>query len=355
MDFAAQLAAAKLKKSAPPKADAAPKMKAICADEQDYKRLMEETYFEEYWEKMKPYTWGSAFVPLPPATAKDLTEAHLKFLADKEGYRDKWKEEYSSLVALSHGIDEVHRCQIPSPEMFVRLSSRSPKDAALSGKRFKQLFEEELKQVQLDEAQAASTTAINQKLHALYRASTFALKVKTGEEGVQLLVESPRIQGDLKEVVDGNKADFNVVVREWGIFDVELEFRAFVHEKRLTAITQYNEFIYFPRMVSQKVVIEGKIRSFVENKIVPLFTTMKSYVLDLALSYPRGEGDDYQVYIVEVNPLAEFAGTGLFSWTEDWQIILGEKPFEFRTHMHEPPHAIENIAKNWVLPDYMQG
>jgi len=34
-----------------------------------------------------------------------------------------------------------------------------------------------------------------------------------------------------------------------------------------------------------------------------------------------------------VNPLAEFAGTGLFSWLEDWQIILGEKPFEFRTHL----------------------
>jgi len=43
MDLAAQLAAARLKKAAPPKAESAPKMKAICGDEQDYKRLMEET------------------------------------------------------------------------------------------------------------------------------------------------------------------------------------------------------------------------------------------------------------------------------------------------------------------------
>lgn len=111
-----------------------------------------------------------------------------------------------------------------------------------------------------------------------------------------------------------------------------------MHEKQLTAITQYNEFIYFPYMVSQKAAIEAKIRAFVENEIVSLFSTMKNYVLDLALAYPRGEGDDYKVYIVEVNPLAEFAGTGLFSWIEDWQIILGEKPFEFRTHLVR--HAI---------------
>jgi len=86
-------------------------------------------------------------------------------------------------------------------------------------------------------------------------------------------------------------------------------------------------------MVSQKEIIAEKIRAFVENEIVPLFANMKSYVLDLALAYPRGEGDDYKVWVVEVNPLAEFAGTGLFSWLEDWQIILGEKPFEFRTHL----------------------
>ena len=92
-------------------------------------------------------------------------------------------------------------------------------------------------------------------------------------------------------------------------------------------------------MVSQKEAILAKIRAFVENEIVPLFGNMSNYVLDLALAYPR-EGDDYKVWVVEVNPLAEFAGTGLFNWLDDWQIILGEKPFEFRTHLvrsYPPP------------------
>lgn len=90
-------------------------------------------------------------------------------------------------------------------------------------------------------------------------------------------------------------------------------------------------------MVSRKEAILGKIRGFVEE-MVPLFSNMNNYVLDLAMAYPRGEGGDgdYKIWIVEVNPLAEFAGTGLFNWLEDWQIILGEKPFEFRTHTVSP-------------------
>lgn len=39
---------------------------------------------------------------------------------------------------------------------------------------------------------------------------------------MQLLVESPRIQGDLEMVVREHKQDFNIVVRAWGDFDVEL-------------------------------------------------------------------------------------------------------------------------------------
>lgn len=35
-------------------------------------------------------------------------------------------------------------------------------------------------------------------------------------------MESPRIQGDLETVVNEQKADFNVIVRAWGEFDVDL-------------------------------------------------------------------------------------------------------------------------------------
>jgi hypothetical protein len=36
-----------------------------------------------------------------------------------------------------------------------------------------------------------------------------------------------------------------------------------------------------------------------------------------------------QVYVVELNPFAEFAGTGLFIWTEDFATLTGQAPFEY--------------------------
>jgi hypothetical protein len=35
------------------------------------------------------------------------------------------------------------------------------------------------------------------------------------------------------------------------------------------------------------------------------------------------------VYVVELNPFAEFAGTGLFVWTEDFATLTGKSAFEY--------------------------
>jgi hypothetical protein len=130
-------------------------------------------------------------------------------------------------------------------------------------------------------------------------------------------------------------------------------------------------------------------------------------VIDFALAYPRSEGDDFkvvpppssmlhkstthasltvlvgavQVYVVELNPFAEFAGTGLFVWTEDFATLTGQAPFEycsspastklsllahqqlicptfdcdrFRAQKAEPEGALQRMGSNWILPDFMQ-
>ena len=45
------------------------------------------------------------------------------------------------------------------------------------------------------------STDENRRLHALYIASTVALRAANGEEAIQLLIESDRIQGDLEHFV----------------------------------------------------------------------------------------------------------------------------------------------------------
>lgn len=56
------------------------------------------------------------------------------------------------------------------------------KDEALPATGFRALLEAELQKVK-EAGGNRSTSLINQQLHALYRASTVALKVSSGEEG----------------------------------------------------------------------------------------------------------------------------------------------------------------------------
>jgi len=195
------------------------------------------------------------------------------------------------------------------------------------------------------------------KLHALYITGTEALRIKTGAEAVDLFVHSNRVQEDLRHFIEkskeskpGDKAqEFNVVVREFATFEVELEFRAFVYGKKVTAITQYNQFCYFPRVTRHKDQIREIIVKFVESELVEK-VPLPNFVLDLMLvsqTPQQGPYSNMKVYVVEINPFAEFAGEGLFSWTTEADILKGRAPFEFRVVTAPPPGAIKLIDAEW--------
>jgi len=61
----------------------------------------------------------------------------------------------------------------------------------------------------------------------------------------------------------------------------------------------------------------------------------------------QGPYSDLKVYVVEINPFAEFAGEGLFSWTDEVDILKGRAPFEFRVVTSPPPGAINSIDSLW--------
>jgi hypothetical protein len=114
--------------------------------------------------------------------------------------------QYIKNKKLSKAIDEM-KLKLNTKYIFIRLSSRSPKDAALTKQKFKELFLSELKNVEnaekdLDPNHQLISTDENRRLHALYIASTVALRATTGDEAIQLLIESDRIQGDLEHFVE---------------------------------------------------------------------------------------------------------------------------------------------------------
>lgn len=117
----------------------------------------------------------------------------------------------------------------------------------------------------------------------------------------------------------------HVVLRKWEpLLDPEFEFRGFVHNKQLTALSQYNHYAYFPEIVERKEELQEAITSYWEAS-VRAKVEAPSYVVDFAVL------TDGRVCVVELNPFAKTTGGALFSWKGD-EAVLHNGPFEFRVH-----------------------
>jgi hypothetical protein len=173
-------------------------------------------------------------------------------------------------------------------------------------------------------------------LIALDEASIRLLAVNDGFHAIQLLLASERIQDDL-----ASSSSLNLIIRQF-IIDrrhLKSEFRAFIFKRQLTAITQYNEYIVDKTLIKNKDLILKSIQDFFRTEHLLEQIPYENCVLDLILI--ENELNNYQVYICEINPLAEFAGTGLFSWLNDRHILLGEQEFEFRITENETNQTSE--------------
>jgi len=318
----------------------------LCEDETKYQQLMEETYMEKYYDLIVEFTFPSVFRSLSREGAAAIVKAHAHGAAD------------SSDAELNKIASDIDAAKDASgwKSIFIRLSSRSPKDAPLASPAFRDVLKIESANVERFEKDlpAYEGQETNRKMHALYRASTYAMKATTGQEALNFLVHSKRIQDDLKGYADGTIQDFNLVVREFRTFDPDLEFRGFIYQGKMTALSQYNEYVYFPLLQSRKQQVLDLILKDFHEKIAPRIP-LKDYVLDFVLCTAKEEdydssGDRYsnvQVFVIEVNPLAEFAGTGLFTWEKDKATLLGKKPFEFRILEKTPPFAAQQIPADW--------
>ena len=165
---------------------------------------------------------------------------------------------------------------------------------------------------------------------ALDEASIRLLAVNNGFHATQLLLASERIQDDLVSY-----STQNLIIRQF-LFDrqkLKSELRAFVFKRCLTALTQYNEYVFDNELFVKKDFILKCIRHFFQNEQILERIPYENCILDLILI--ENESHNYRIYICEINPLAEFAGTGLFSWLNDRNILLGRHEFEFRIRENE--------------------
>merc|ERR1712080_103238 len=286
--------------------------------EADYYRLMKETYFEEYYSLIEEFTFKSMILPLSLQEIQDITKAHKEFKAEGTNSYDLTSIESK----VDEGIARIRDKTQTDCQVFIRLSSRSPKDAIYHLEKFPKLYQEKLSEFE-DEEDVFS------KLHAFYKASTEVLSVSKGEQATDLLRKSERIQGDLEACLE-NKETMQLIVREFVQFPVKNELRGFVYNGFLTALTQYNNIAFFPHTKQDKEEVEERVKDFMEKLIQEMKPSLSSFVVDIVIDL------ESRVWAVEINPFGELAGSCLFSWSKDRSILTGVSPFEFRT-VDSPP------------------
>ena len=344
MSFADELKSVRLRKTQPP-SNVSNNEPLLCPDSETYRKLMDDTQFERYYRSIERWTFPSVIVPLNAEEIKALHEGHHAFKNSSEQDDDRKTEAcfqlFPVLLTLSKTIDD---CDLKRP-IFVRLSTRSPKDAGLllNRDRLKEICRARYECLGEHGVAQHNLTEDNRRRMAIDEASIRLLAVNDGFHAVQLLLASQRIQDDLQ-----CSSLLNLIIREFLIDDRRYpsEFRAFIYRRQFTALTQYNEFVFYPTLHERKDAILRSIERFFHNENLLQEIPFENCALDLLLI--EQSIDDYRVYICEINPLAEFAGAGLFSWLNDRDILLGRQPFQFRINEKDPtPNQTFQMNNDW--------
>lgn len=111
--------------------------------------------------------------------------------------------------------------------------------------------------------------------------------------------------------------------------DLNQEFRVFVYNNKITAISQ--QHIYTPNMFLTQLYKENKLENYIQLHIISHFNNINdklandTYTMDYAVN-------DNKPYFIEQNSWgAQYAaGSALFGWIKDHDILHGNNKIEFR-------------------------
>jgi hypothetical protein len=226
---------------------------------------------------------------------------------------------------------------------FVKTSSRSAKDHANLA-QLKSRFQNALQKVT---HKASSAVDENAKLIAMSYASMELLRMYSCEQVLSIFSQSERIWHDMELALAPKNPEQemaweeSIAVRKWVNIEPDMEFRCFVYNGRLTAISQYRHLVHFPRLVANQDPLLKAMVAFFDVVRPNLFGSFPEddYILDLAVELQPGcdgEGilghEPFQneaeptikkIWIVEVNPFYETTDGCMYSWKHDWGIISG--------------------------------
>eukprot|EP00007_Cunea_sp_BSH-02190019_P000529 CAMPEP_0174238740 /NCGR_PEP_ID=MMETSP0417-20130205/12287_1 /TAXON_ID=242541 /ORGANISM="Mayorella sp, Strain BSH-02190019" /LENGTH=384 /DNA_ID=CAMNT_0015317615 /DNA_START=15 /DNA_END=1165 /DNA_ORIENTATION=- len=310
-----------------------------------------------------PLTVPSRFLNIAPSLAVVL-QSHFAGRA----ISSEDEEILAAFLKEVNGAVEEMKERSPTKQAFVRLSTRSPKDAVDKGPlipRTVSLLAEELRNAKpMSDAElrvSSPEVCAHVRAHrgldpqrvllAVRRAFFGAMAVHDADQALLLLTYSSRVISDLKRALDYayvQEWNLNLVVRAFVPMDAQGELRGFVHQGKLTALSQYYCDCYFADLLERREEYREAVNKFFESEVSARLAYLGSYVVDFVVC-PR----TLDVSVVELNPFSESTGACLFDWTRDHALlrdgplcmrVLESAPLDNRAHCYLPWKALVDAA-----------
>ncbi|XP_063421799.1 translation initiation factor eIF2 assembly protein-like [Mytilus trossulus] len=309
----------------------------------------------EHWvDILRDVTFPTVTTPFHLEDAKLFIDVYTRLYQNKDSSQSidlDWQthlkdEEKRHIKTISERLEKAMDIYTTKGYAFVKLSSRSAKDAPLIQKRFKSLYINRLSS--FEESEKGNE---NVKITCLLQAGFDALRVKTSFDVIDMFIRSERVYQDLLLAVKHkDKFNENFIIREFVDIDVDMEFRGFVFDGELNALSQYNYLLFSKRLNDNQEEIAGKIKEFFNLVVRPKLKAgeyfLEKYVIDFAVTRSDKEGSLDKVWVIEINPFLNTTDGALFSWEKERDILEGKQGFQFRIVQQTKPGSLTMMPQS---------
>ena len=266
---------------------------------------------EQWYPILKDFTFKTYFIPLEIEDAIAMSNFY------EEKYLSKNKLTRDDINRIKNLELKIQKLLDSNPNLktggcFARLSGRSPKDGEpYNMQKIKNNYEnnlikyEKLYNLQKDSPQLKVLSFLHSK----------NLKSENAKEVLNLLLSSERIHLDLNDwIKEGGKE--MLAIREYGqdLCD-DLEFRAFIYNNKLTAITQYDHYIKFDHIIKNKDKYQQMINEY-WNKNIKNIIKIPNYSIDFAIL------NNNEVIVIEMSPFMKSTGPCCLKWEIDYEEMM---------------------------------
>lgn len=300
---------------------------------------------DEWYPIFELITFKSYFLPLK----KEQAEAIVAFYRYYFYHQNEFQVSHTLILEdLEKKLDDIFKS---NPNLiqnggFLRLCGRSPKDGdPYQPMRFFKEYEKNLQMI--SESKHLDKNKGNTKVMAISK--THWLIVRNGKECLSLLLSSERTYFDLLDWIRyGGKEQ--ICLREWNKdLEYQNEYRAFVYNNKLTAISQYDHYGMYDDVIQSKDKVEKMIHSFWESKVKNRMK-VPDYIIDFGYV-------NNSIIMIELSPFLECTGASMYRWYLDSHELCFGKG-RLKVAVKEFPE-VDDLAEQWEkqwhdIPDFKQ-